>query len=414
MRRRVVITGMGIVAPTGVGIEPLWNALVEGRSYVTRITRFDASTYPSQIAAQCDWFDPLAYLSSTRARRLGRFCQMAVATAKLAMGDAGIAHAKGGLGPETGIFIGTACGASHIIEEQLAILRDKGYRRLHPMVAPMASPQVAASQVAAELEACGPILTVSSDCPAGIDAIGWAMREIASGNLERAIAGGVDTPVTPLLLIAFNRAGALSVRNDQPACASRPFDQARDGFVLAEGGALFVLESLEAARARGAKVYGELLGLGWGTDPSSEFGRAIEPAGFEAAMRHGLLSADLTPADIDLVCAHAPGIPATDVAEACAIESLFGTAVAGVSVTSIKGCVGQPLAAGPGLQLATALTAIATEVVPPTVNCDDPDPRCALNIVRGEPTPRHIRVAMVNAHGFGGNNTSMIVGAPPD
>lgn len=405
--RRVVITGMGVIAPTGIGIDSLWGALVGGRSSISRIASFDATSYPTQIAGQCSSFDPSDYLSASRARRLGRFCQIAVGCAQLAVADAELAGRNGGLGTNTGIFIGTACGATHVVEEQFAVFQDKGYRRVNPMLAPMASPQAAASQIAAELNAKGPILTVSSDCPAGIDALGWAAREIAAGSLSCALAGGVDTPITPLLMIAFNRTGSLSVRNDAPESASRPFDRDRDGFVISEGAALFVLETLEEAMKRNARIYGEILGIGWGTDPSSEFGRAIAPGGFASAMANALRSAARPRDEVSFISAHAPAIPATDLAEACAIEDVFGTCASAPAVTSIKGAIGQALAAGSALQVASALHGMQRMTVPPTVNCDELDASCRIDVVRGAAREARPGLVLVNSHGFGGNNSTV-------
>jgi 3-oxoacyl-[acyl-carrier-protein] synthase II len=406
--RRVVLTGMGVIAPTGFGIDSLWRALVDGRSSISRIDDFDVASCPSQIAGRCSFFDPTDYLSASRARRLGRFCQLGIACAQLAIADAGLTSAAS-LGTGTGIFIGTACGATHIIEEQFAVFLEKGYRRVHPMLAPMASPQAAASQIAAELKAKGPILTVSSDCPAGIDAIGWAAREIAAGNLSSALAGGVDTPITPLLLVAFNRSGALSVQNDMPERACRPFDKERNGFVLSEGAAIFFLETLDAAVHRNARIYGEVTALGWATEASSEFGRSMGTDGIACAMTNALRSAARPVEAVSFICAHAPAIPATDLAEARAIASIFGTSTRRPPVTSIKGAVGQPLAAGSALQVAVALSAMSRRAVPPTVNCVDLDAECSIDVVQTFPRETPPGVALINSHGFGGNNSTLVL-----
>lgn len=408
--RRVVLTGMGVITPAGIGIEPLWTSLLEGRSHVARITAFETTGLPSQIAACCTDFDPAQFLSRERVKRLGRFCQMAVAASKLAIRDAGLEE-RPRTPTDLGIFVGTSCGQANLIEEQFAIFREKGYRRVHPLLAPMASPQAAASQIAPELNTQGPMLTIMSDCAGGVDSIAWAAREIMFGTIDHAVAGAIDAPLTPLTLVMFNRTGALSSGNDRPEQASRPFDRAHDGFVMAEGGAMFVVETLERAARRGARIYAEFLGVGWGTDPSNEFGRKVSPVGFALAMRNALQVAKRTPGDVGAICAHAPAVPATDVAEACAIAEIFGTYR--VPVTSIKGSIGQAFAGGAAVQVATTVQAIARNEIPPTVNCDDPDSACDIDIVHGAARRQIVETALINAHGFGGNNSVLVLGAPP-
>jgi 3-oxoacyl-[acyl-carrier-protein] synthase II len=409
-RRRVVVTGLGIVAPSGVGAEVMWNVVRSGVGTVRPITRFDVSEYPVRIAAEVPDFRPRQFMTALKARTASRFCQLTIAASRLAVEDA---HIRGPAlsSPRAGWFLGTSEGPAQVAEDQGALFREHGPVGVHRTLPFTLSPHSASAMAASEFGIVGPIVTLSSECPAGLDALVAGARQIAAGGLDVAVVGGADAPITPILFAGFARSGVLAGDNDHPDRAARPFDRHRTGLVLGEAGAMLVLEEQEHALGRGARIYGEFLGFGFGRDRPTYVGDP-SPSGraFLLAATSALDDARLDPRALGHVSAHAPGVPMTDLAEMRALRALFGASRGGPVVTSVKGVLGHPLAAAGVLQAAAALLALRDGVAPPTANCDDLDAECALDVVRGSERPIASRTALVTAHGFGGNTTAVVVG----
>jgi 3-oxoacyl-[acyl-carrier-protein] synthase II len=408
-RRRVAITGIGVVAPSGVGKDALWRLLRTGGSAVGPVRGFDAAAYPVQIAAQLPSFDPQDFMTAAQARHRGRFCQFAVAATQLAVADAEM-PLRSLASDRAGLFLGTSAGAVQVGEEQVMALARRGVRGVSRTLAGMISPHSAAVESAADLGIVGPIETICSDCASAADAVTAAYRQISSGLIDVALAGGADAPVTPMLFGAFGRSGMLAKGDGIPERACRPFDRGRSGWVVAEAGAMLVLEDADRAVARGARIYGEILGAGSGRDRPTYIGET-DPTGqgFLIAAQRALADAGLGADDVGHVNAHAPGVPMTDLAEARALRALLGNRRRAVPVTSIKGAIGQPLGAAGAVQLATVLLSFAAGAIPPTVNCEEVDPECDLDIVRGEPRAARLECALVTSHGLGGNTTSLVL-----
>lgn len=412
-RRRVVVTGIGIVAPSGIGKDAMWRLLVTGGSAVRPVTCFDASQLPVSIAAEVPDFEPADFMTPRQARHRGRFAQLAVASTRLAVADADVPLWR--LASErAGLFLGTSAGAIGVGEEQAVSFLRRGVRGLRRTLASSISPHSAAIESAAELGIIGPVETVCSDCASSTDAITAAYRQISMGLIDVAVAGGADAPISPLMFSAFGRSGMLAHGEETPGSACRPFDRRRSGWVVAEAGAMLVLEDAERASARGAHIYGEILGAGSGRDRPTYIGET-DPSGqgFLIASRRALADAACDANDIEHVNAHAPGVPMTDLAEARALRALLGSRSATVPVTSIKGGLGQPLGAAGAMQLASTLLTFEHGMIPPTANCDEPDPACELDVVQCTARRAEPARALVTSHGLGGNTTSLVV-APAD
>jgi len=408
--RRIVVTGIGIVAPSGLGADALWTTLRRGESEIRPITRFDVSQYPVRIAAQVPEFRPRQFMTALKARTASRFCQITIAASRLAVDDARL-PGDALTSIRAGLFLGTSAGAAQVGEDQSALFREHGPSGVHRTLPFALSPHSASAMAASEFGILGPIVTLSSECPAGLDALAAGARQIATGALDAAVVGGADAPLTPILFAGFARSGVLAEANEEPLRASRPFDRQRGGFVLGEAGAVLVIEERDRALERGAHIYGELLGFGAGRDRPTYVGDP-SPTGraFLLAAAAALAEADLAPDDVDHVSAHAPGVPMTDLAELRALGGLFARCSRGPVVTSIKGTLGHPLAAAGILQTTASLLALRDGVVPPTVNCDELDHECHLDVVRGSERRVPLRTALVTAHGFGGNTTAVVVG----
>lgn len=409
VRRRVAITGIGLVSGAGIGTEAFWDLLMAGRSAVRAIDHFDTTDYPIKIAAPVPGFDPSDFMSPLKARALGRFCQLVSAASRLAVCDARIPD---GLlvSRRSGFFMGTAAGPVEIWERQAAAFSDGGYHNIRPTFPLAASPHSAVGNSASELGIMGPIATYCSDCPSGLDAVAAAANQIAGGTIDIALAGGADAPISPLLFGSFVRSKTLAPGGGDIAAACRPFDRQRAGFVLGEGSAILVLEDVDRAIARGARIYGEIAGAGSGRDRPTYVGDT-DPSGqgFAAAIESALSDAGMSCFDIDLVSAHAPGISTTDLAEVRALQSVFGSRRSAVPVTSIKGALGHPLASAGVMQIITGLLAAQHSRIPATVNCEEPDAECRLDVVRETPRYARTNATLVTSHGFAGNTTAVVV-----
>ncbi|MEM3036440.1 MAG: beta-ketoacyl-ACP synthase II, partial [Thermoplasmata archaeon] len=408
-QRRVVITGMGVVAPNGIGIEAFWDSLVNGRSAVRRITHFDASSYPSQIAAEVPDFDPTDYMDPKTAKRLGRFAQFALAAAKMAMEDSNINLDK--IDPYmAGVYIGTGIGGGDYTEEQHIIFMEKGLKRISPHTALAICTHSAAGVICNEFGLKGPNTTISAACNSGLDAAILAFNTIRSGDADILLVGAGEAPITPYSYGIFCAGGFLSRENKEPQKALKPYDINSDGTVLGEGGALIVMEELYHAIKRNAKIYGEFLGYSSVNDACNLF--EIEKNGdtLSRGIEKSLKNAKLEPKDINYINAHGNGILEYDVNETLAIKKVFGEIAYQIPINSIKPITGQSFSVTGILQIITCLLVINKNIIPPTVNHHNPDSRCDLDYVPHNFRVGKINFALMNAHGFGGSHTIAVVG----
>lgn len=411
MEERVVVTGMDAVTPLGLNLEDTWEALKAGRSGIERITLFDASAYPAQIAGEVKDFEPEAEIDRRLVKRMDRFTQFGVAAAQRAMAEAGLsidaerAH-------RVGVLIGSGIGGIRTWEQQHQILLERGPTRVSPYLVPMMISDMAAGYVSIVLGAKGPNVATVSACASGAHAIGDAFEIIKRGDADVMIAGGAEAAVAPTALAGFTAMRALSVRNDDPPRASRPFDAERDGFVLGEGAGILVLESLDHARARGARIHGEIVGYGTSGDAHHISAPAPDGEGMARAMINALADAGMERAEIDYINAHAPGTTMGDEFEVGAMKQVFGRNGADLPpVSSTKSMTGHLLGAAGAVELAACLLAIRDQVVPPTINQEKPDPECDIDCVPNQARQATIKTALSNSFGFGGHNVSLVVRA---
>jgi len=406
-RRRVVVTGVGIVSPVGSSEEVAWPAIRDGRSGIRRIQSFDTSDYEVHIAGEVRDFDPLQYCSKRELNRLDPFVQFAIVAAEQAITNAGL-DLEGEDRSRLGSFVGTGIGGLQEIEAQHQRLLENGPRRTSPLMIPKLMTNAGAGQVAMRYGLHGPSMSVSSACASASHALGEALQCIRVGMADVMICGGAEAAVTPLGLSGFQQAKALSTRNDDPEGASRPFDLNRDGFVMAEGAAILVLEGLDHARKRGAEILAELAGYGASSDAYHVTLPDPEGRGAVLAMRNSLRDAGLAPEDVDYINAHGTGTRAGDDIEARAVCAIFGEHAGKLAISSSKSVFGHLLGASGALESAVCLWAMRDGVCPPTINLDDPDPACCgLNFVPNQPQERRIDVVLNNSFGFGGHNVSL-------
>jgi 3-oxoacyl-[acyl-carrier-protein] synthase II len=406
-RVRVVVTGLGAITPLGNDVPTSWKALAEGRSGVRPITHFDASALATQIAAEVKDFDPKEHLGHKEARRLDRFTQFAVVAVEEAIADAGLVINESN-SEQIGVVIGTGIGGISTLVSQVQVIEKRGPRRVSPFLIPMILPDSAAGQVAITFGLKGPNMAVTSACATGLNAIGEAAEMIRRGFIHTAICGGSEAATLPLTVAAFNVMGVLSTRNEEPQRASRPFDAQRDGFVIGEGAAILVLERLENAQARGAKIHGEVIGYGSSADAYHMAAPAVNGAGAAQAMRMALSNAGLPPPDVDYINAHGTATALNDVSETAAIKSVFGDHAYKVAVSSTKSMTGHLLGAAGAIEAIACLKALETDLIPPTINYEHPDPECDLDYVPNEARPVNLRTAMSNSFGLGGHNACLI------
>ena len=409
MKQRVVITGIGAVTPIGSGAEGLWEGVRRGESAVRPISRFDASPFSSQVAAEVD-FDPQDHLSSKHARRLDRFSQLALVSAKMALEDADITVQRVA-DAGAGIYTGSALAGVAFAEDQHTAYVTEGPHHVNPLLALAVFGGAASSNVTIQLGLTGPSLAYGNSCAAGLIALGEAARLIRDGHVPIMLAGGAEAPMAPLTFGAFTMIRVLSTRNDDPATASRPFDAGRDGFVIGEGAAILVLESLEHARARGARIYAEL--KGYGTTSDAHHMTAPHPDGIHAAraMSDAISSAGLKPHDIDYVNAHGSSTVLNDTTECRAIRIALGDHAEQISVSGTKGLHGHALGATGAMEAAICAMGLERGHLPGTANLSDPDPGCDLDIIPPEGRDQQAGHLLCNAFGFGGINASLVMGA---
>lgn len=407
MKRRVVITGLGAVTPLGNSVAETWEEICRGKSGIAGITKFDCTLFETKIAGELKGFDPTRYVNRKELRRLDDFLIYALAAAEMALADAGMT-VTADEAERTGVIIGSAIGGLTTMEkEKEAILLD-GPRKMSPFAIPSVLANLAAGHVSIRFGAKGPINCSVTACASGSCAIGDAGRIIAGGHADCMIAGGVDAAVTPMCVAGFNAMRAISKRNEEPEKASRPFDLNRDGFVIGEGCGAVILESLPHALARGARIYGELVGYG---NTSDAFHMAAPPDGHEGAarcMQVALRDAGMTAADIDYINAHGTSTLMNDAFETEAIKTVFGEEARRLAVSSTKSMTGHLLGAAGAIEAIFCLKAIGEGVIPPTINLETPDPDCDLDYVPLVARKQAVRAAMSNTFGFGGVNAVLI------
>ncbi|MFW5745542.1 MAG: beta-ketoacyl-ACP synthase II [Spirochaetota bacterium] len=409
MSRRVVITGLGMLSPLGNSVDETWQGMIEGRSGVDRITRFDASEYPATIAAEVKDFDIREYVDRREARKMDPFSHYAVAGSIQAMKDAGLAD--GGFDPErTGVVLGVGIGGFETLENSYEALFLKGPDRVPPMTIPKHIANEGPGNVAIALNCQGPCLAVTTACSSGTDAIGTAYRLIQSGVMDVMITGGVEACITKLAVMGFCVIQALATDfNDRPAKASRPFDKDRSGFVIGEGAGILTIESLEHAQARGAKIYAEIAGNGMMCDAQHLTAPHSEGRGAIQAMNMALGEAGIKPEDVDYINAHGTSTPINDPFETKAIKAVFGEHARKVKISSTKSMTGHCIGAAGGIEAVAATKAITEGVIPPTINLNEPDPECDLDYVPNEAIRADVNVAMSNTFGFGGHNGVLVL-----
>ena len=401
-----MITGLGLLSPVGIGIEKNWSALLEGESGIGEITLFDATDYPVRIAGEVSEFAGSDYFANKELRRLDRYQQFAIVAARMAVEDAGLERDSLD-GDRTGVLIGTGLGGLETLWDAAETIRDKGPRRLGPFAIPKIIANMASGHVSIEFGARGPNLCSVSACATGAHSIGDAARLIAMGDADAMIAGGVEATVGQICMAGFASMKALSTRNEDPTRASRPFDLDRDGFVASEGGAVVMLELLEKARERGARIYAEVAGYGQSADAYHITSPDPDGRGAQAAMRNALEDAGLSPSDVQYVNAHGTSTPFNDAIETAAAKAVFGPAADSLWISSTKGCTGHLLGAAGAIEAAYTALAIHRGEVPPTANYETPDPACDLDYVPGKFRRRAITAALSNSFGFGGTNVCL-------
>jgi 3-oxoacyl-[acyl-carrier-protein] synthase II len=399
----VVVTGMGVVSPVGVGWQSYWKALLAGQNGVGRITRFDPEDFTTRIAAEVQDFNPEDYLDRRELKRMDRFTQFAVIAAKMAVEDSKL-DISGEDPDEVGVIIGSGIGGIETMEEQGKILHTKGPNRVSPFFVPMMISNMASGQVAISLGAKGPNTSVVTACASSTHALGEAMRIIRHGEADVMLAGGSEAAITPLAVAGFCSMKAMSTQNDQPERASRPFDAQRDGFVMGEGSAVLVLESLEHAKKRGAHIYAQIAGYGATADAYHIVATSPDGEGAARAMKRALADGDLEPCDVDYINAHGTSTQLNDSSETTAIRTVFGEHAEKIAISSTKSMTGHLLGAAGAIEAVASILAIIDNMAPPTINFEQRDPACDLDYVPNQARSMRIDNVISNSFGFGGHN----------
>lgn len=407
-KRRVVITGLGVVAPNGIGKEAFWQALISGKSGIGEISRFDASSYPCHIAGEVNSFDPQEFMDFKLMKRTGRFAHLGVAAALMASQDADLGSVR--KREAIGIMVGTSVNGLDVIENGIQVLSEKGLRRLSPHSLTGCLPNAASGAISIALNIKGMGLTISTACSSAINAIGIATYMIQKNAQKIVLCVGTEAPITPMALAGFCASGILAGNTHSPEKASRPFDAKRTGGVLSEGAGAVVLEDLSHALKRNSPIYAEVAGFGSTSEAYSL--TDLQPSGEEFArtMRLALADGHLHPAEIDYICAHAPSDPVSDIVESQAIKKVFGLKLSHkVPISSIKSMIGNPLGAAGILQVLASVLTINRGMIPPTINYEYPDPDCDLEYVPNTARRKEVSIALMNAHGLGASDTTLII-----
>ena len=405
---RVVITGIGVISPIGIGKETFFKALEQGQNGIDRITKFDPSKFSSQMAGEVKDFNPENYMDKKEAKRSVRFIQFAMAATKMALEDAKLTITPE-LAPEIGVLIGSGIGGIEILEEQAYILRDKGPDRCSPFMVPWMICDMAAGMVAIQTGAKGPNTCVVTACATGTHSIGDAFKIIQRGDAKVMITGSTEASITPLGVAGFAAARALSTRNHEPQKASRPFDKNRDGFVMGEGCGIVILETLEYALSRGAKIYGELIGYGMSGDAYHITAPSPEGEGAVRAIEAALKDAKIKPEKVNYINAHGTSTELNDKFETMAIKKVFGDHAYKLKISSTKSLIGHLLGASGSVEFIATLLAISQDIIHPTINYETPDPECDLDYVPNQSIKAPVEVAISNSFGFGGHNAILVV-----
>ena len=406
-RKRVVVTGLGAITPIGNTVDEYWQGLLSGRNGIGPITLFDPSRHACRIAGEVKGFDPCDYIERKEAKRMDRFAQFAVSASLQAVQDAQLTiddlNAE-----QVGVIIGTGIGGLKVLEDQQEIYLNRGPDRCSPFMIPMMIANMAAGLTAIQTGAKGPNSCAVTACAAGSNAVGDAFRLIQRGYAKAMICGGTEAAVTPLGLAGFAAARALSKRNDQPDKACRPFDRDRDGFVMGEGAGILLLEELEHALNRGAKIYGEIIGYGMTCDAYHMTSPSPGGTGAARAMELAMKDAEITPPAVSYINAHGTSTQANDSTETAAIKKALGDYAKKVAISSTKSMTGHLLGGSGGIEAVATVKAIASDIVPPTINLDNPDPECDLDYIPHVSRPQTVTVAMSNSFGFGGHNVTLV------
>ena len=413
-RRRVAVTGVGLVSPLGIGTEATWDGIVSGRSGIGPVTRFEMSEeYTSRIAGEVDGFDPTDYLPKKDVKKSDTFIHYALAAAQFAMERSGLTIDDSNR-DRVGVLIGSGIGGLPIIEATHSVLLERGPKRVTPFFIPALIVNMAAGQVSIRYGARGPSTAPATACTTGLHAVGDAFRLIQLGEADAMIAGGTEAVITPLTFAGFSAMRALSTRNDEPEKASRPWDAERDGFVIGEGAGLLILEELESARARGARILAEIVGYGMTSDAYHISAPDPEGDGAARVMEIALRDAGLAPEAVGYINAHGTSTPLGDLSEVKAVKRVFGDHARSLAVSSTKSATGHLLGAAGGLEAGLLALALERQILPPTLNLDNPDPEADLDFVPHEARQVDLDVALTNSFGFGGTNGALIMRRPLD
>ncbi len=407
MRRRVVVTGMGLVVPIGIGVETAWKNACEGKSGIGRLTRFDPEGFDTRIAAEVKGFNPELYIEKKEVKKMDLFIQYALAATKEAVEDSKLSITPEN-GDRIGVIVGTGLGGLPTIEKYHQILMERGPGRISPFFIPMLVANLAAGQIAIQYGAKGPNICLVTACATGGHCIGDAFRAIVYGDADAVIAGGTEANITPLTVGGFNAMKALSTRNDEPEKACRPFEKNRNGFVIAEGAGIVILEELGFAQKRNAKIYAELIGYGYTGDAYHITAPSPDGDGAIRCMRMAIKDAGLKPEDIDYINAHGTSTQLNDLTETIAIKKVFGDHAKRIPISATKSMTGHLLGAAGSTEAIFTILALRDGILPPTINYEEPDPECDLDYVPNVARRQHLNTGMSNAFGFGGTNATLI------
>ncbi len=407
MQRRVVVTGLGLVTPLGIGVEETWSALVAGKSGISRITRFDATDMATQIAGEVKEFKAEDYVSRKDVRRMDIFTLYALAATRMAVDDANL-NISGNNAYRVGVVIGCGLGGLTTIEKYHRVLLEQGPKKISPFFIPMLLANMAPGQISITFGAKGPNVAIETACAAGTHAVGDAFKHIQRGAADAMITGGVESTVTPLAIGGFNAMRALSTRNDEPLKASRPFDRGRDGFVLAEGSGIIILEALDHALERGANIYAEVIGYGLTGDAFHMAAPAPEGEGMARCMQMAVDDAGIRPEEVDYINAHGTSTDLNDKFETQAIRTVFGEHCYKLAVSSTKSMTGHLLGGAGGVESAIAVLTMKNGIIPPTINYENPDPDCDLDYVPNVSRKAEVKTVLSNSFGFGGTNAALV------
>lgn len=406
--KRVVITGLGAVTPIGLGKDEFWDSLIQGKSGVGFVTRFDTINHETKIAAEVKDFDPSLYMNKKEAKRMDLFSQYAIAATKMALEDGNIQLDTIDL-EKVGSIIGSGIGGIQTLEDEKKKMDEKGPGRISPLFIPMMISNMAAGQVSMTFGLKGSSMTITTACASATHAIGEAFRMIKSGYMNMAVTGGTESSITPLSMAGFISMKALSTNNENPKVASRPFDKNRDGFVMGEGAGIIILEELEHALNRGAKIYAEIAGYGSTSDAFHITQPDPEAKGATRAMEHAIVESGVSKEDVGYINAHGTSTYYNDKLETLAIKNLFGDHAKNINISSTKSMTGHLLGAAGGVEAIATTLAIYNEMVPPTINYENPDEECDLNYTPNIAVKRSIKCALSNSLGFGGHNASILI-----